>query len=183
MSRFVQHLAWLSVVLVVAGCGSSTGSNDASNSSMDDMARMLDQPKAAAEAKPAPKPEPPPEAVAAEPEKHNVEHVDTSNRSSSYLGAIGGAYRYSRTRIGNLSWITSVKLYRATNGYLPRNTEEFMKCVQADGTPLPEIEQGHHYEYDPSEGQFGTLYDITPSQNPAPAAGDSPDQGAAAPAQ
>ncbi len=181
MNQPIRQVAWLAVLLVAAGCGSSDSSNDASSASMDDMARMLDQPQAAAEAKPAPKPQP--EAVAAEPEKHNVEDVDTSNPSGSYLGAIGGAYRYSRTRIGDLSWITSVKLYRATNGYLPRNTEEFMKCVQADGTPLPEIEQGHHYEYDPSEGQFGTLYDITPAQNPAPADGDSPDQGAAAPAQ
>ncbi len=176
MSHIIRQAAWLAALLVAAGCNSSTDSSDTAGMSMDEMAQMLDQPKETAKPEPVAKQEPEPEATAPEPEKRNVQDVDTSNPSGSYYGAIIGANRSIRTRMDSLAWQQSVNFYRASNGYLPRNTEEFMRLMQSDGIPLPEIEPGHEYEYDPSEGQFGTLYDITPAQQPAPEQDEAPAQ-------
>ena len=111
MNQPIRRVAWLAVLLVAAGCGSSTDSNDASSASMDDMARMLDQPQATASEKPAttkaaapPKAktvvaqEPP--APAPEPEKpHAAEVVQTPGEAQvigqrKYRNTVEGPLRY-----------------------------------------------------------------------------------------
>jgi hypothetical protein len=163
MNKHIQHAAWLGALLLAAGCNSSDSSDQSGGSEMDDVAKMLDQPKPVAQTQPTPPPKP------SEPVKHNVEHTDTSNWTGGYLGAVGAARRSMRNRIDDWAWKQAVQHYQATNGYLPRNTEEFMQAMREIDIPLPEIGEGNQYEYDPSEGQFGTLYEVTPAQPETPA--------------
>jgi hypothetical protein len=168
MATTLKTLALIVVIAVLAGCDSSGDSGG--NDDMNALAAKLNQPKPVAqpqtEPEPEPEPQPPPEPVA---EKHNVEDVNTSNETGGYYGAIAAAHRSIRDRLDDIAWKKSVQFYQATNGNLPRNTEEFLKLVQSEGTPLPEIEEGNEYEYDPSEGQFGTLYEVSPPPPSAPA--------------
>jgi hypothetical protein len=78
MNKLVWHIAWMAVVLLAAGCGSSGGSSDSGgNNDMDAMARMLNQPPAAAPETPAaataparrPAEQPKADVAAAEPAK------------------------------------------------------------------------------------------------------------------
>jgi hypothetical protein len=162
MKAHVYYLMALAMIAFATGCGTeSTGGN----TEMDRMAAELNKPKPApAETKPV-EPEPEPEPVA---EKVNVEETRQLNPDGTYMGAIMAANRSMRNQLDDVAWKKSVQFYQATNDHLPRNTEEFIALVQSEGTPLPEIEEGHDYEYDPSEGQFGTLYEVTPAPQGAP---------------
>jgi hypothetical protein len=173
MQATMKLLALLAAVAIVAGCDSSRSSSGPSN--MDALAARLDKPEPVAQPQPQPEPQPqPPPQPEPQPaqvvEKHNVEDVDTSNHTGGYYGAIAAANRSVRDRLDDIAWKKSVQLYQATNGRLPKNTEEFLNLVQSEGTPLPPIEEGNKYEYDPSEGQFGTLYEVAPATPSTPAA-------------
>lgn len=164
MNQTIQYAAWAAILLAaLAGCGPS--GDTGGNTEMDRMAAALDKPKPVpAETKPA---EPPPPAQPqAQPiaTKVDVEKTHQLNPDGSYMGAIMAGNRSIRNRLDDFAWKKSVQFYQATNGNLPRNTQEFLTLVQSEGTPLPEIEEGHVYEYDPSEGQFGTLYEVVPAK-------------------
>ena len=45
---------------------------------------------------------------------------------------------------------------------MPKNHEEFMRVMAEGGIPLPELEQGQELLWDPSEGDWGTLYIVEP---------------------
>jgi hypothetical protein len=186
MMAHANYLMVLAMVVALTGCGpEGTGGN----TEMDRMAAAVDKPKPApAEAQhaqavpparpasqPAAQPTPPaapPQQTAAQATpasgqvagKVNVEETHQLKPDGSYMGAIMAANRSIRNRLDDIAWKKSVQFYEATNGHLPKNTEEFLNLVQSEGTPLPEIDEGLEYEYDPSEGQFGTLYEVTPTQ-------------------
>ena len=183
MSRFVQQMAWIGVVLTAAGCGSSTGSNDASNSSMDDMARMLDQPKAAAPAQPTAEPaqsaaepataaapsEPP--APAAQPDGPRASEVVTEPGQAQVVGK----QKYRNTVEGPLEYIgaaatvrtlaidralgwqidSAMQSYWGTTGEYPKDAAEFKKeIIDKNEIKLPELRLGQAYFYDPSDHQL-----------------------------
>ncbi len=63
----------------------------------------------------------------------------------------------------------SVKLYQAEHGEFPASWEEFQTAiVQPTGKPLPSLQPGHEYVYDPKTGQ---LFVKRPKATPAPQAG------------
>lgn len=166
MNKHIQRTAWAAMLLLTAGCIGSSDSGGGSD--MDDLARSVEQSQAAANNEPKPaetQPETQPEPKHAA-RKVDVEKTHQLKPDGSYMGAIMAANRSIRNKLDDIAWKKSVQLYQARNGHLPRNTEEFLNLVQSEGTPLPEIEEGHEFEYDPSEGQFGTLYEVTPAQQP-----------------
>jgi hypothetical protein len=79
---------------------------------------------------------------------------------NTYWGAIASANRSVRQRVTDFSWQTSMKLFKAENERLPRDTKEFMERIRGEGTPLPDLPDGYTYLYVPDEGQFGELYQV-----------------------
>jgi hypothetical protein len=77
-----------------------------------------------------------------------------------YAGAVFGASRSIRITADDLAWKKSVQLFEAEHGRKPKDTEEFMERIKREGTPLPDIEPGTKYFYNPQEGQFGELYQV-----------------------
>jgi hypothetical protein len=88
-----------------------------------------------------------------------------------YYSAIVGAHRHITTRMDDLAWTQAIQHYKATTGKMPKDHEEFMReVIVAGGIPLPELEQGQEYLWDPSEGDWGTLYIVEPIPQQSPAA-------------
>ncbi|MGD9635741.1 MAG: hypothetical protein AB7G28_11990 [Pirellulales bacterium] len=91
----------------------------------------------------------------------------TVGQGGGYLSAIAAAHRHIMTRVDDLAWTQALQHYKATTGEMPKNSEAFMKIMAEGEIPLPELEQGQELFWDPSEGDWGTLYIVEP--NPAAA--------------
>lgn len=89
----------------------------------------------------------------------------TIGQGGGYMSAIVAAHRHITTRVDDLAWTQALQHHKAMTGEMPKNHEEFMKIMQEGGIPLPELEQGEELFWDPSEGDWGTLYIVEP--NPA----------------
>lgn len=185
MWRHIDRWVWIALLSAMTmGCGSSSNSGSGGqNVSVEELAKQLQGNS------PAPAPKPPAPTIAAT-SRESAEQPAVETRSSEevppdakrasdkgpprtqggYMGAVIGANRNIREALSDVSWQKSVQLYEASNGYKPRNTQEFLELVRGEGTPLPEIPQGMAYLYVPEEGQFGQLYQVPADQ----ASGDTP---------
>lgn len=187
----------------VAGC-SDSGSSGGGGSDMDALAAQLEQSKqaeadakAAAEAaaaKAAANQQAAEEAAqrkaqedaeaaaaaAAQPAEGGrmAAGAGTVGQGGGYYSAIVAAHRHITTRVDDLAWTQALQHHKATTGEMPKTNEEFLKIMEEGGIPLPELEQGQELFWDPSEGDWGTLYIVEP--NPAAA---QPGEQPAAPAQ
>jgi hypothetical protein len=103
----------------------------------------------------------------------------TVGQGGGYMSAIVAAHRHITTRVDDLAWIQALQHHKAMTGEMPKNHEEFMKIVAEGGIPMPELEQGQELLWEPSEGEWGTLYIVEPN----PAAEQPTEQPGAAPAQ
>jgi hypothetical protein len=186
-NRFLICLCSAAALVAIAGCDSSTTSASASGPSMEDLAAKLQGKPPEAAAAPAAAPAPGADAVASDksatPPTGDERAASTSvvppdakvasdrgpvkSRPGTYFGAISAANRNIRTRLDDLPWKESVKLFEAEKGYKPRNTQEFLERVRGEGTPLPDIDPGTTYLYVPDEGQFGELYAVPIDEAPA----------------
>jgi len=113
------------------------------------------------------------QAAAIEDVRHGTTAgAGTVGQGGGYYSAIVGAHRHITTRVDDLAWTQTLQHYKATTGEMPKNHEEFMRVITEGGVSLPEIEQGQEYLWDPSEGDWGTLYIVEPN----PQAGAPPTQ-------
>ena len=177
-------------VLVAAGCNDS-GNTSGSGSDMDALAAQLEQAKKAeadakaaqeaAAAKAAAEQQAAAEAAQRKTEEEAAAQAaaaaqpadggrttagaGTVGQGGGYLSAIAAAHRHITTRVDDLAWTQALQHYKATTGEMPKNHEEFMRVMVEGDIPLPELEQGQDYFWDPSEGDWGTLYIVEP--NPA----------------
>lgn len=185
MQSFRIQSVWVGAILAALV---TTGCDDAANSGasdMDSLAAQLDQnnkasadaaaaEKAAAEqaqaeaAKQAADEEAAKQAAAIEDTRHGTAAGSiTVGQGGGYYSAIVGAHRHITTRVDDLAWTQAVQHYKATEGRMPKDHEEFMtKVIKPMGIPLPELEQGQEYLWDPSEGDWGTLYIVEPNPQP-----------------
>ncbi len=164
----------------VAGCDEPSGNSAAD---MDTLAAQLEQSKQNPAAEPAA-----PDVVSPAPPVDNqsiqqamgeeAEHpaataeggratagTATVGEGGGYYSAIVGAHRHITTRVDDLAWKQAIQHYKATNGKMPKDHDEFMSGVIAGfGIELPPLEEGEEYLWDPSEGQFGELYVVRQNQ-------------------
>jgi len=175
-TKFYVVMACVLAMPLGVGCGSSA--NTGSGTSMDAMADALDAQKssqqqaqaqtdaerAAQEAQQtAAAAEPPP----AEPERRVAGREGVA--PGGYYTAIVGARRHILNKVESLAWIQGVQHYQATNGRLPKDHAEFMsQIVQPLGIDLGFKEENQEFLYDPSEGQWGTLYVVEKEAEVAP---------------
>jgi hypothetical protein len=185
-----QFAAWLVVLSILAcagGCESSTDSGPDAGPTIEQLtAQSQAKNKEASptdgsnsDEKAASGPDSPQDATAqagsAEPAIAQKASERPPQRSSSgtYAGAVFGASRSIRIAADDLAWKKSVQLFEAEHGRKPKDTKEFMERIKSEGTPLPDIEPGTTYFYQPAEGQFGELYQVpigeTPDNPPASA--------------
>ena len=91
--------------------------------------------------------------------------------TGTYGGAIAGAYRSSREELESLGVRQAIQFWHAEHGRYPKSHEEFMKKVwEPLKTPLPEIEEGYEYRYDPEDH---TVYKVRIDSSDAGAKEDS----------
>jgi CubicO group peptidase (beta-lactamase class C family) len=107
-------------------------------------------------------------AAAAAPQGGTTAGAATVGQGGSYVDAIIGARRHILTATDNLAWTQALQHHKATTGEMPKNNEEFMKIMAEGGIPLPELEQGQEHFWDPSEGDWGTLYIVEPAPPGSP---------------
>lgn len=92
---------------------------------------------------------PAPEAPVAETGPDRVKADQPVRQRQS---AIGRAYFNSRERVENYTFDNAITLYHAEHGEYPKSHEEFMeKLWKPLKAPMPEIEEGYEYRYDPAE--------------------------------
>lgn len=103
-------------------------------------------------------------AAAAAPPGGTTAGAATVGQGGGYYSAIVAAHRHITTRVDDLAWTQALQHYKATTGEMPKNQEEFMRIMSEGGIPLPELEQGQDYFWDPSEGDWGTLYIVEQPQ-------------------
>jgi hypothetical protein len=85
-----------------------------------------------------------------------------------YYTAIVGARRHVLNRVEGLAWLQGVQHFQATNGRLPKDHAEFKsQIVEPLGIDLGYKEENQEFLYDPSEGQWGTLYVVEKIEEPA----------------
>lgn len=99
---------------------------------------------------------PSPAASAPAPEEKVADdrpkRVDASMPVRQRQSAVGKAYFNSRERVENYTFDNAITLYQAEHGEYPKSHEEFMeKLWKPLKAPMPEIEPGYRYEYDPSD--------------------------------
>ena len=182
MFRSFATLLILGVMLWALGCGSSDNSGGAASGarSMDELAATLDKPQqspqaatttppgtAAVSAQPAP---PPPSEQPTTGDTTTVAGSATLGQGGGYYSAIAGARRHISHRVESLAWTQAVQHFKAQEGRLPKDHEEFMSKVVAPlEIDLGFIEEDQEFLYDPSEGEWGTLYVVSKDETPAPA--------------
>lgn len=81
------------------------------------------------------------------------------NYGSGFGGGMGttalSTYVRVQEKVEFLQVDQALKLYKATNGELPKSHEEFMeKIIKANQISLPELQPGDKYIYDPEKGQL-----------------------------
>lgn len=207
MNFYRTHFVWIGLVVICAmvaapGCGDSAGTSGG-GSDMDALAAQLEQSKkaeadakaaaAAAAAKAAADQQAADEAArkaaeeaaaqqaaaAAQPSGRTTAGAGTVGEGGGYYSAIVAAHRHITTRVDDLAWTQALQHHKATTGEMPKTNEEFLKIMAEGGIPLPELEQGQELVWDPSEGEWGTLYIVEPN----PAAAQPGEQPVAPPAQ
>lgn len=192
LSFFVCCGVLIVSMVVSTGCDDSGSASDG-GSDMDALAAQLEQSKraeadakAAAEAaaaKAAAEQQAAEEAARKEAERIATEQAaaaaqgaaggrttagaGTVGQEGGYMSAIVAAHRHITTRVDDLAWTQALQHHKAMTGKMPKNSEEFLKIMNEGGIPLPELEQGQELFWDPSEGDWGTLYIVEP--NPAAA--------------
>jgi hypothetical protein len=83
----------------------------------------------------------------------------TVGEGGGYYSAIAAAHRHITTRVDDLAWQQAIQHYKATNGSMPKDNDEFMKgVIEGFGIELPPLEEGEEYLWVPDEGELGTLY-------------------------
>jgi hypothetical protein len=155
-------------LIVNWGCDSTTTTSN--GPSMDEITAQLDAQKTAqqqAEAANATQQAQPAAQPPAEPERKVAGREGVGE--GGYYTAIVGARRHVLNKVEGLGWTTSVRSFQATNGRLPKDHAEFMTIIEQDGVDLGYKEENQEFLYDPSEGQFGTLYVVEKETAPAPA--------------
>ncbi len=184
------HLAWigwLATCVFVAAIGCNDSASTGGGSDMDALAAQLEQAKqaeadakaaqeaaaakaaadqqAAAEAQQRAAEQAAAEqaAAAAQPAGRTTAGAATVGEGGGYYSAIVGAHRHITTRVDDLAWTQALQHHKATTGEMPKNHEEFMRVMAEGGIPLPELEQGQELFWDPSEGDWGTLYIVEPA--------------------
>ena len=94
------------------------------------------------------------------PVRANVDTVGTKGKDrSGYLSTVvAEKYRFEdRLNLQVLNY--NLKLYKATNGRYPDDFEQLTsEVIVPYQVEMPELPDGAHYEYDPNDGQFGTLW-------------------------
>lgn len=204
MNRHFSHFGFSLVVMCLtfaAGCDDS-GSTSGGGSDMDALAAQLEQSKQAeADAKAAAevaaakaaaeqqaaedaaqrKAQEDAAAAAAQPADGGrmTAGAGTVGQEGGYMSAIVAAHRHITTRVDDLAWTQALQHHKAMTGEMPKTNEEFLKIMNEAGIPLPELEQGQELFWDPSEGDWGTLYIVEPN----PAAAQPGEQPATPPAQ
>jgi hypothetical protein len=187
MSMTKQLFALLLIGLTtasLAGCGSSddAGAAASGGSDMDDLAAMLDKPTPPAGESPAAADLPPgefpsegsPQGISADapeqaPAAPNDERAVAGRApmdpGGGYYSAIAGARRHIVNRVESLAWTQAVQHFQATEGRLPKDHDEFMSRIVAPlDIDLGYKEEDQEFLYDPSEGQWGTLYVVSKEQ-------------------
>ncbi|MDA7980442.1 MAG: hypothetical protein MPJ50_16915 [Pirellulales bacterium] len=104
------------------------------------------------------------------PVKANVDTVGTKgkNRDGGYLTTVVAEKYRVQDRVLLMMLDKNLSLYRATNGRLPADFDELKRELVDNPTyqsQLPELPQGTHFEYNPGEGQFGTLWVVPDGQS------------------
>lgn len=99
-------------------------------------------------------------ATPAEPERKVAGREGVGE--GGYYTAIVGARRHVLNQAESWAWKQAVGSFRATEGRLPKDHDEFMKKIVVPlGIDLGHIEEGQEFLYDPkgeSDGNFGQLY-------------------------
>jgi hypothetical protein len=157
------------LVLSAVGCGSSSNSSSSGGgASMDDMAAQLDAQEAARQKEQArldaeKKAQEEAAAVAAanqEPERKVAGRSKVGE--GGYYTAIIGARRHILNEAESWAWKQAVKHFRAKEGRMPKDHEEFMnKVVMPLEIDLGYIEENQEFLYDPaaeSDDGLGVLY-------------------------
>ncbi|MCI0334494.1 MAG: hypothetical protein L0228_14855 [Planctomycetes bacterium] len=111
------------------------------------------------------------QAAASQPpaERPRTEAGRGSIGEGGYFTAIAGARRHVLNKVEDLAWTQGVQHFQATEGRLPKDHDEFMnKIVIPLGIDLGFKEEGQEFLYDPTEGQWGTLYVVEAESQPAP---------------
>jgi hypothetical protein len=137
--------------LAVVGCNSS-----------------VELPEQPASAPPAVTVETPPAATPSAPPAKPAN--STSIAGGGYGGAIAGAHRHVEDTAAKIQFIKAIDLDYATYAKYPKSHEEFMKRVwEPLQTPLPEIEEGYRWEYNPEDHTVHAVLieeEVTPATNP-----------------
>jgi hypothetical protein len=103
------------------------------------------------------------ETPASQPEKTQEKAQAGATGRGNYGSGFGGGFgttalsTYVRVeeRAGYLQVDQALKLYKATNGELPKSHEEFMeKIIKANNINLPKLAPGAKYVYDPEKGEL-----------------------------
>jgi hypothetical protein len=163
------------ILIACAGCGSGSSSGGGSMSQAAAQAEAQKTAAQQAEEQAAAQAAAQQSAAAAQAAQTPAE----PQRTEAGRGAIGeggsfvamaGARRHVLNKVEDLAWTQGVQHFQATEGRLPKDHAEFMnKIVEPLGIDLGYIEEGQEFLYDPSEGQWGTVYvvEIEPAA-PAP---------------
>lgn len=96
-----------------------------------------------------------------QPERRKAEAGVTGrgNYGSGFGGGLGTTALSTRVRVQEklefLQVDDALRLYKASNGELPKSHEEFMeKIIKANQIHLPQLQPGDKYIYDPEKGQL-----------------------------
>jgi hypothetical protein len=150
----------VAVTIGVAGCDGDSGPRKSMSEvgaqldAQSDAAQQQEQAKLEAERKAQ-------EAQAASQptEKPRQKAGRADIGEGGYLTAVAGARRHILNESESWAWMQAVDSFKATNGRLPKDNEEFMKeIVQGLEVNLGYKEEGQEFFYDPKEGPRGTVY-------------------------
>lgn len=108
---------------------------------------------------PVAKQETPAPAPAPKREKAEAGVTGRGNYGSGFGGGMGttalSTYVRVQEKVEFLQVDQALKLYKATNGELPKSHEEFMeKVIKANQIMLPKLQPGDKYIYDVEKGQL-----------------------------
>lgn len=94
------------------------------------------------------------------PVKANADTVGTKGKNASgYLSTVVSQKYRVEDRLNLQVLNYNLKLYKATNGQYPEDFEQLTsEIIIPFKVEMPELPAGAHYEYDPGDGQFGTLW-------------------------
>jgi len=91
--------------------------------------------------------------------ERQVAEVGVGKKGRNYGGGVVSepirAMFRTEQRMQLLQVKQAMQLYKASNGYLPKTHEIFMKeIIEANSIQLPELPEGERYVYDPEQGEL-----------------------------